>query len=74
MWFSLKGDERLGRCASEGCGGQPTYRLEADGVGSNYCSGCKEKIVHQDVAGCALWACQEADSCQFPNRDGSCSY
>lgn len=44
MWFELKGDERLGRCASEKCGGQPTYRFECDGVGSSYCSGCKSKI------------------------------
>lgn len=43
MWFNLKGDARLGRCATEGCGGQPTYRLEAWGIGSNYCSGCREK-------------------------------
>jgi hypothetical protein len=44
MWFDLKGDDRLGRCASEGCGGQPTFRLEAGGVGSNYCGGCRAKI------------------------------
>ncbi len=44
MWFQLKGDERLGRCATEDCGGQPTSRLEADGTGSNYCSGCRAKI------------------------------
>lgn len=44
MWFDLKGDARLGRCATEGCCGQPTSRLEADGVGSNYCSGCRAKI------------------------------
>jgi hypothetical protein len=44
MWFDLKGDARLGSCASEGCGGQPTSRLEAEGVGSNYCSGCRSKI------------------------------
>lgn len=43
-WFNLTGDERLTQCASEGCGGQPTFRLEADGIGSNYCSGCKAKI------------------------------
>lgn len=43
-WFDLSGDERLGRCATKGCGGQPTSRLEAGGVGSNYCSGCKAKI------------------------------
>jgi hypothetical protein len=44
MWFELNGDSRLGRCTSEGCGGQPTWRLEAGGVGSDYCSGCKEII------------------------------
>lgn len=44
MWFDLKGDARHGRCASEGCGGQPTWRLEAGGVGSNYCSGCKDRM------------------------------
>ena len=43
-WFKLTGDARLGRCASEGCGGQPTERLESGGVGSDYCSGCREKI------------------------------
>lgn len=45
MWFQLKGDERIThRCASEDCGGQPTWKLEAGGVGAFYCSGCKEKI------------------------------
>lgn len=44
MWFDLKGDARLGQCTTEGCGGQPTSRLEADGVGSNYCSGCRANI------------------------------
>lgn len=45
MWFDLRGDERIAqRCATEGCGGQPTSRLEAGGVGSNYCSGCRAKI------------------------------
>lgn len=44
MWFKLTGDERLGRCATEGCGGQPTSRFEYKGVGSNHCSGCREKI------------------------------
>lgn len=45
MWFDLKGDERITqRCATEGCGGAPTSRLEADGVGLNYCSGCRADI------------------------------
>lgn len=43
-WFDLKGDARLGRCATESCGGQPTLRMEGGGVGANYCSGCAEKI------------------------------
>ena len=49
MWFELKGDERLGRCATEGCGGQPSSRLEASGVGSNYCSGCRSKIEESEA-------------------------
>lgn len=44
MWFKLRGDARLGRCTSENCGGQPTFRLEAGGIGSDYCSGCRENI------------------------------
>lgn len=44
MWFKLSGDERLGRCATDGCGGQPTSRMEYGGVGSNYCSGCRHNI------------------------------
>lgn len=48
MWFPLTGDERLGRCATEHCGGQPTWRLEAEGQGSNYCSGCKEAAFTYD--------------------------
>lgn len=51
MWFELKGDSRLGRCASENCGGQPTWRLEAGGIGSSsYCSGCKESIDRRNAA------------------------
>lgn len=48
MWFKLSGDARLGRCTTEGCGGQPTERLEAGGTGSNYCSGCRAKIENCD--------------------------
>ena len=51
MWFELTGDQRLGRCATEKCGGQPTFLLESEGVGSNYCSGCKERI-DRDNAHC----------------------
>lgn len=44
-WFRLTGDERISRsCATAGCGGQPTWRLEADGAGSDYCSGCRMLI------------------------------
>lgn len=48
-WFPLHGDERLGRCATEGCGQQPTFRLEADGFGSNYCSACTARIGEGDL-------------------------
>lgn len=47
-WFDLKGDARLGRCTTDNCGGQPTSRLEAHGVGSNYCSGCRAEIEASD--------------------------
>ena len=49
MWFELKGDKRLGICMSENCGGQPAWRLEAGGIGSDYCSGCKEAIERLQV-------------------------
>lgn len=49
MWFELKNDERLKRCATDGCGGQPSWRLEASGTGSNYCSGCKTKITRPGI-------------------------
>lgn len=49
MWFDLKGDSRLGRCDTEGCFGQPTWRLEADGRGANYCLGCKSRISSIDL-------------------------
>lgn len=57
-WFNLKGDARLGRCASEGCGGQPTWRLEAGGVGSNYCSGCR--VQFQGASDSVVFRCDEA--------------
>lgn len=45
MWFELKGDSRATqRCATEGCGGQATWRMEAHGIGAEYCSGCKAEI------------------------------
>lgn len=44
MWFNLSGDMRLGACTTDRCGGQPTWRLESGGIGSDYCSGCKEII------------------------------
>lgn len=44
-WFELKGDSRLGRCATENCGGQPVMRLEVGGIGSDYCSGCHAIIL-----------------------------
>lgn len=54
MLFKLPGDRRLGRCATEWCGGQPVYRLEAAGVGSDYCSGCSARIRVSNHAPSAL--------------------
>ena len=57
MWFQLRGDERLTcRCATEGCGGQPTWKLEAGGIGSYYCSGCKEKIAAMEPHSVEEWS------------------
>ena len=56
-WFRLRGDARLGHCDSDNCGGQPMWRLEAGGIGSNYCSGCRQKI---DPSRC---------TCQFVKDD-----
>lgn len=47
MWFERKGDARLGCCTTDDCLGQPIWRLEAGGVGSNYCPNCKDKIERQ---------------------------
>lgn len=66
-WFELKGDERImQRCASDNCGGQPTWRLEADGVGSNYCSGCKHVIEQNDDDICGLCGEPGADKIPHP--------
>lgn len=54
MFIDMKEIERIGGVKggrnpdiAEGCGGQPTSRLEAGGVGSNYCSGCRGYIENQ---------------------------
>lgn len=38
-------------CASEGCLGHPQYRLEAGGVGSDYCENCAATIRAQQGEG-----------------------
>lgn len=44
MWVEFKGDAELDLCASDGCGGKPTSRFEINGIGSNYCYACRERI------------------------------
>lgn len=44
MWFPIGGDARLGQCATEGCGQHPSWRLESDDIGSDYCDPCRRKI------------------------------
>lgn len=62
-WFPLSGDSRITkRCATEGCAGQPSWRLEAEGVGSDYCSGCMRRIGINHLQGRmvgerAKWTC-----------------
>lgn len=55
-WFPLEQHQRMRHhwnlCASDGCMGIPTSRLEFDGVGSNYCSKCRVKI---EKPGDDLW-------------------
>lgn len=64
FWFPLTCDERLGRCATENCGGQPIFRFECDGVGSNYCSGCRVKIKDMEACdSCGLPVDKHADAC-----------
>lgn len=47
--FRLGGDARLTqRCATEDCAGQPIYRFERDGIGSNYCSGCAAALAQME--------------------------
>jgi len=43
-WFQVSKDYFRGLCASEDCLGVVEWRLEAGGVGSDYCGNCKEKI------------------------------
>lgn len=44
MWFLLHTNPLGGSCATGGCLNTPSWRLEAGGVGSNYCHNCKAKI------------------------------
>lgn len=62
MWFNLNGDSRLGECATNGCGGQPAYRLEVGGTGSNFCSGCRH-VIEQQTLKCFAANEQEAKDC-----------
>ena len=43
-WFTIPKDYTQGRCATEGCYGVAEWRLEAGGVGSEYCGNCKAWI------------------------------
>lgn len=43
MWFDLP-THMSAPCASEGCLNPATFRLEAEGVASNYCGNCRLKI------------------------------
>lgn len=70
-WFELNGEARLGKCATDKCGGAPIFRLEAGGTGSNYCSGCRAKI-----EAICNGKCQYAHDVGMPEHScgGECQY
>jgi len=50
-WFNISRDRHIVRCDTEWCEYQASFRLEAGGVGSNYCSACKIKIEGLETPG-----------------------
>jgi len=44
LWRKLETSEQGMWCATQGCWGIPTQYMEASGVGSKYCSGCRTHI------------------------------
>jgi hypothetical protein len=60
-WFELRASERLGPCTSDGCDGQPRYRLESGDIGSDYCAACRMLIEPCDT--CGLPVDKQADAC-----------
>lgn len=68
MWFDLKGDERLGRCATQGCGQQPIYRFEIGGTGSNFCSGCRA-FIEREARRCRSAALADEQGGQADAKD-----
>ena len=59
MWFRLQGNRFMDRCASDGCSKQPTWRLDAGGAGSEFCSGCKEKLEATQASDERAWMARE---------------
>ena len=53
-------------CATEGCWGIPFHRLEVDGVGSNYCSGCRA-VIEDDAENDAAQNAEDEDDAEAIN-------
>lgn len=61
-WRELVGCEKNHTdCATHECGGVPRYRLEVEGVGSDYCARCRMLIEPCDT--CGLPVDKLADAC-----------
>ncbi len=46
----MNNDKRITEhCFTQGCGGTVMFRIEAEGIGAYYCSGCTAKI---ELRGC----------------------
>ena len=54
MWSDLPIHECGYPCATEGCQNLKWYRLEVEGVGSNYCESCHAKIERSEGEGHAV--------------------
>ena len=56
------------RCASDGCPQSAKWHAEAGGVGSDYCSGCRDSIIEDELRRAAIavvaydWSDSDADA------------
>lgn len=51
MWVKLPEDESHGVCVSDACGRPACWSLEVGGIGSKYCTQCKDDIAEKAFDG-----------------------